>query len=121
MASAFLTAFGNVGGVQGNTYVQVFATALGAYVTSSTLAGGTAAAGYGFVVTPAGSGGKAFNVGSNGAAAGVPNGTSLTVFQLLAIANNNFNPATSLFYNGDQTLTSDLNNIFNGINQGGDI
>jgi len=51
----------------------------------------------------------------------VPNGTTLTIFQLLQIANNNFNGVTDLFYGGDPNLTSQLNNIFNGINQDGDI
>jgi hypothetical protein len=124
VAGSFSTAFGNVGGVQGNTYAQVFATALAAYVTSSTLAGpaGVACASNdGFNISSIGTGGKSFNVGSNGAAAGVPNGTILTILQLLQIANVNFNGTTDLFYGGDPNLTNELNNIFNGINQGGDV
>jgi hypothetical protein len=113
-------------GVQNNTYIQVFATALACYVTSTTLGGQSLinsglAAKYGFNVSLGGTCAKTFNVGNNGAAAGVPNGTSLTVMQLLAVANANFNPATGLFYGGDPTLTGDLNNIFNGINSTGDI
>jgi hypothetical protein len=126
VAADYQTAFGNVGGVQGNTYAQVFATALAVYATTTSLGGQSLvnsglAAKYGFVVSAGGTGAATFNVGNNGAAAGVPNGTSLTVLKLLQIANANFNPTTGLFYGGDPTLTSDLNNIFNGINQTGDI
>jgi hypothetical protein len=126
VAADYMTAFGNVGGVQGNTYVQVFATALAVYATTSSLGGQSLvasglAAKYGFVVSVGGTGNATFNIGNNGAAAGVPNGTTLTVLQLLHIANVNFNPTTGLFYGGDPVLTSDLNNIFNGINQAGDI
>jgi hypothetical protein len=60
-------------------------------------------------------------VGSNGAAFGVPNNMTLTVLQILQIANANYNSTTQLFYGGNQTLTSDLNNVLNGINQSGDI
>jgi hypothetical protein len=51
----------------------------------------------------------------------VPNNTSLTVMQILQIANANYNPSTGLFYGGDSTKTADLNNVTNGINQSGDI
>jgi hypothetical protein len=122
VAAAYETAFGNVGGVQRNTYAQVFSTALASYATSTTLAGSDPLAGhFGFNTSPGGTGAKSYNVGSDGAAAGVANGTSLTVAQLLAIANMNYNSTTGLFYAGNQALTSMLNDIFNGINQGGDI
>jgi len=120
VAAAFTTAKGNVGGVQGNTYAQAFAVALAVYVTNSSTGTASCVSKFGFNFG-AGTGGKSFNVGSNGAAFGVPNNTSITVLQALQTANANYNPATGLFYGGNQTLTSDLNNVLDGINQGGDI
>jgi uncharacterized repeat protein (TIGR01451 family) len=120
VAAAFATAKSNVGGVQGNTYAQAFAVALAMYVTSSTTGTASCVSKFGFNFG-AGTGGKTYNVGSNGAAFGVPNNTTLTVLQILQIANANYNSTTQLFYGGDQTLTSDLNNVLNGINQSGDI
>jgi hypothetical protein len=113
-------------GVQANTYIQAFAVALGIYADTTSLGGQSLldnglAAKYGFMVTAAGGGNSTFNVGNNGAAFGVPNGTSLTVFQIMAVANANFNPATGLFYGGDPTLTSDLNNVLAGITVAGEI
>ncbi len=121
VAADFLTAFGNVGGVQGNTYAQTFAVALAVYATDPSLGGGSASTGQGFTVKPGGTGSDTFNVGSNGAAFGVAKNTSLTVLQVLQILNSNFNPTTHLFYNGSQDLTSAANNVTNGINQGGDV
>jgi hypothetical protein len=109
-------------GVTKNTYVQVLSTALSCYATSTTLAGSDPTVPqFGFNTSPAGTCSATFNVGNNGAAVGVPNNTTLTILTLLQLANANFAPATGLFYNGDQTLTSELNNIFNGINTSGDI
>jgi uncharacterized repeat protein (TIGR01451 family) len=121
IAADFLTAFGNVGGVQGNTYAQAFANALAIYATDPTLGGGSAAASQGFTVKTGGTGSDTFNVGSNGAAFGVPNNTTLTVLQILTTLNSNYSPTTHLFYGGSQSLTSAANNVTNGINQGGDI
>jgi hypothetical protein len=121
VAADFLTAFGNVGGVQGNTYAQTFAVALAVYATDPTLGGGSASIGQGFTVKPGGTGSDTFNVGSNGAAFGVANNTSLTVLQVLQILNLNYSPVTDLFYLGSSTLTGDANNVSNGINQKGDI
>jgi hypothetical protein len=108
-------------GVTKNTYVQAFAVALGCYATDASLGFNSTAASFGFKSSPGGTCAKTFNVGSNGAAFGVPNGTTLTVFQVMAAANANFNPTTGLFYGGDQALTSDLNNVLDGINSKGDI
>src|SRR5204863_6182566 len=64
-------------GVQKNTYVQAFAVALGLYA----------------------SGGQGtFNVGSNGAAFGVANNTTLTVQQILQKVDANFSASTGQFY-----------------------
>jgi hypothetical protein len=86
-------------GLQKNTYVQAFAVALGLY---------------------AGGGAGTFNVGSNGAAFGVSDGTPLSVGQVLAAVSANFNPTTGLFYGGDSTLTSKANNVLDGINTSGE-
>jgi len=52
---------------------QILSVALGIYATSSSLAGGSMARGYGFNVSPTGTGADSYNVGSDGAAYGVPN------------------------------------------------
>jgi virginiamycin B lyase len=61
---------------------QVLAVALSAYVTNQNLAGMTAAA-YGFQVSAEGLAAATFNVGSDGAAFGVANDTTMTIFALL--------------------------------------
>jgi hypothetical protein len=78
VAAAFLAAKGNVGAVQGNTYAQAFGVALAMYVTSSTTGTASCVSKFGFNFGT-GTGGKTYNVGSNGAAFGVPNNTTLTV------------------------------------------
>jgi hypothetical protein len=92
---------------------QVLAGALAAYVTNSTLAGGTYAAGYGFKVTTSGTGSKTYNVGSHGTAIGLTNNTSYTVSALLTQAN--LRKALNLY---NETA---FNVIFDGINNKGDI
>jgi hypothetical protein len=63
---------------------QEWATALSVYVTNSTLAGGTYAAGYGFaVVAGSGAGLATGNVGSDGAAVGQADGATMTVLDIL--------------------------------------
>jgi hypothetical protein len=111
-------------GVTKNTYVQAFAVALGMYADSPSLGYNSTAAGYGFESVSGGGGNLTFNVGSNGAAFGVANNSSLTVYTILSIVNANFDAALGTFFNGNinqQTLTSDLNNVLNGINSKGDI
>ncbi len=113
VASYYLTLFGAQG--LDKTYAQVMATALGAYATSSTLAGGTYAWPYGFNVSAGGSGADVWNVGSNGTALGLPNNQLQTVLALLR--------ATDLAA-ANKTLKANLsavNAIFSGINQTGDI
>jgi hypothetical protein len=95
------------------TYAQVMAGALADFVTSTTLSGGTKAAPYGFNTSPGGTGAKSFNVGSNGTALGLVNNTSYTVTQLLQAAQAKCPWSLDAF--------NALNNIFDGINQGGDI
>src|SRR5262249_13441675 len=102
-------------------YVQAFAVALGVYADTTALGFNSTAASFGFIAAPGGGGNATFNVGNDGAAFGVSNGTSLTVSQVLSIVNNNFSPSTGLFYVGDQSLTSSANDVLNGINSIGDI
>ncbi len=120
IAARFLTAFGNSGAVQGNTYAQTFAIALSVYATTSSL-GGAQGAGYGFTVTCGGTGALSYNVGANGAAFAVPNNTSLNVATILLVLNDNYNATTGLFYGGSQSLTSAANNVAIGVNQGGNV
>jgi len=103
-------------GVSGQkTYAQIMAGALACYATSSTLAGGSMAGGYGFNVSPGGTGVKSYNVGSNGSAIGLVNNTSYTILQILKAANSKCPFGTS------GAVFNALNSIFDGINQGGDI
>ena len=110
VAALFLQFFGVTGP---KTNAQVLAGALAVYATSTTLAGGNYAAGYGFLVNTSGSGVATYNTGSDGTAIGLANNTSYTVAQLLQAANAAapWNPAAF----------SALNDIFDGINQKGDI
>jgi hypothetical protein len=101
---------------QGKAYAEIMGTAWACYVTSSTLAGGAMAAGYGFNVSPGGIWGKLYNVGSNGAAIGLSNNESYTIWDCLLAANANcsggvINPAA----------LDALRVIFDGINTSGDI
>lgn len=63
------------------------AVALATYFTSSNLSGNVAAD-FGFNVTDTGIGTKVANVGGNGAAFNVADGTDLTIMQLLLATND---------------------------------
>ena len=111
-------------GLVKNTYVQAFAVALGLYADTSALGGASLvsnglAAQNGFVVTASGAG--TFNVGNDGAAFSVTNGTSVSVASVMSTVNSSFSPSTGLFYTGDQGKTSGANDVLNGINSVGDI
>jgi uncharacterized repeat protein (TIGR01451 family) len=109
VAALFLQFF-SVSGMK--TDAQILGGALAVYVTNSNLAGNTAA-GYGFNVSSTGTGAKTYNVGSNGSAIGLTNNTSYTVLKLLQQANLDTKNGT---FNANA-----FNNIFDGINQTGDI
>jgi hypothetical protein len=66
---------------------QFMAVALATYFTSNNLAGSNVASDFGFNVTDTGIGTKVVNVGTNGAAFGVDDGTDLTIMQLLLETN----------------------------------
>ncbi len=97
---------------------QVMATALATYVTDSDLAGTTAAR-YGFTISPAGTGAMFYNIGCNGSAFGVSNGTIMSVMDVLTAANNKAH--NGVLYAGNVTLRNQANCVFDGINQTGDI
>jgi hypothetical protein len=109
-----------------NTYLQAFAIALDVYFDTTSLGGSTIvgnglAAKYGFRVTSSGGGNATWNIGGDGAALGAANNSNLTLFQILAAANQNYNPTTGQFYGGNATLTDQLNTTLNGINERNDI
>jgi hypothetical protein len=97
---------------------EVLATALNVYATTSSL-GGSATTAYGFTVTAAGLGADSYNVGANGDAFGVPNNTTLNVFQILKAADSK--AKNGVLYNGDKTLRDEALAVFDGINQAGGI
>ncbi len=117
VASAYKAFFFGVTGQK--TYAQIFASALATYVTSSTLAGGGFASSYGFNVTPAGIGLNTINVGTNGAAFGVANGSTISVSAALAATNAASNPGS--LYKGNTANINKANAVYTSINETGDI
>jgi hypothetical protein len=110
VASTYMGYFG----VKGQkTYAQVMAGAFAAYFTSSNLGGGAGPKGFGFNISPGGTGSKLFNVGNLGTTLGLQNNTSYSVSDLLTAANAKC-PWNSAVFDA-------LNTIFDGINQTGDI
>jgi hypothetical protein len=111
VAALFMTFFA----VKGmNTDAQVMGGALAMWFTNSSLNGNTSAsANFGFNISAGGTGSKTYNVGSDGTAIGLQNNTSYTIFALLQQANLDKMNGT---FNANA-----FNDIFDGINQGGDI
>lgn len=97
---------------------QVLATALNVYATTQSL-GGSAAAAYGFTVSAYGLGADSQNVGSNGSAFGVPNSTTLNVYQLLLVVD--MQAKNGVLYNGETSLESEADNVFTSINEEGHL
>ena len=97
---------------------QVMATALAVYVTNTDLAG-IGAAQYGFRTSTAGTGAATFDVGTSGSAFGVPNGTRMTILQILSAANAR--AVRGKLYNGTTSLQNLAIVVFDGINQRGDL
>lgn len=118
---------GKAGGVP-KLDAQVLATALSVYVTNETLAG-TTAANYGFTVTTNGLGVRTFNVGDNGAAFGVADGSDVQVIDLLRAVDAQ--SAGGLLYDLDgdgdtsdhkeQKFRKLANEVFTGLNEAGDL
>ena len=113
---------------------QFMAVALATYFSSSDLAG-TVATSFGFNVTDTGIGTKVVNVGNNGAAFNVANGSVLAIMQLLLATNvlTDVPDGISGFAhiydsNGDGTIDSTeaalrvmANELYSDINEDGDI
>jgi hypothetical protein len=106
---------------------QVLALAFATYVTDAGLAG-TMARNYNFEVTDTGVGSATYNVGSNGAAFGVANNSTVAVSQLLQIADNKSWNGTLWDADHSGTLSATESNwrnmaytIFNAINNAGGI
>ena len=118
VAALYLTSsfFGALGQ---KTYAQVLSVALATYVTSTNLAGGNAAAAYGFNTSAGGVGSHTYNVGSNGAAFGVANNSTLTISQMLCYTNSQ--SCYGVLYNGNSNLINMANTVYGGINTTGDI
>ncbi len=118
VASYYNTLF-NAGGQK--TTAQVMCMALGVYASTQSLGGATGSS-YGFAITANGLGASTYNVGSNGAAFGVANNITLTVFQLLNSINSQ--ASAGALYSGSSSqssYTNAANTVVNGINTQGDI
>jgi hypothetical protein len=98
---------------------QVLATALAVYVTDGTLDNTGVGTQYGFTVGGNGVATATFNVGSNGAAFGVANNTTMTVMDLLLAADAQ--AVNGVLYNGNATKRTMANNVFSAINQAGGL
>jgi hypothetical protein len=95
---------------------QVLATALNVYATTSSL-GGNAGAAYGFTVSATGLGARLYNVGSDGAAFGVANNTTLNVYQFLQAVNKK--AVNGVLYGGDQALRQQCAALLDALNNAG--
>jgi hypothetical protein len=115
VASYFQSLFA-LGGSQ--VQAQVLAVGLNVYATTSAL-GGTAAAAYGFTVSATGLGARSFSVGRDGAAFGVANNTTLTVYQLLLAVNKK--AVNGVLYGGNATLQAQCADLLISLDQAGSI
>lgn len=98
---------------------QVLATALSVYATSATLDSTGVAAQYGFLVSGDGVATAMFNVGSNGAAFGVADNTTMTIMDLLLATNSQ--AVNGVLYNGNTAKRTMANNVYSAVNQAGGI
>jgi hypothetical protein len=110
VAALFVTKFSATG--QKKQECQVFSVALACYFTDTNLGGGTGPKGFGFNQTPGGTGAKLFNVGPYGTALGLVNNTAYPILEIMQHANN--------VRCGNQSASLPFD-LFNSINQGGDI
>jgi hypothetical protein len=84
--------------------------------------GGTAGTAYGFTVTTWGLGAYSYNVGSDGAAFGVNNNTTRTVYALLLAVNNQ--AVNGVLYSGkvnQAMLEAEVTDLFTSLNYSGSI
>jgi hypothetical protein len=85
----------------------------------TTLLGGTTGKAYGFTVSATGLGARSYNVGKDGGAFGVPNNTTLNVYELLIAANNQ--AVGGFLYNGNKSKQSQVAELFGSLNDSGGI
>ena len=115
IAAYFLTLFGQSGQKTG---AQFLAGALAVYATTPSLAGGTMATQYGFIVSAGGTGIATYDVGTSLVAFGGPQG-KVSIIQLIQFMNSK--SVGGVLANGNSSLLNLINTIFSGINQSGDI
>jgi hypothetical protein len=115
VAAFYLRQFGLQGPM---VEAQVLAAALNVYATTLSL-GGNAAQAYGFTVSAMGLGARSFNVGTDGAAFGVANGTTRNVYQLLLAVNQQ--AVNGVLYNGNATLRQQATDLIDAVNNAGGI
>ncbi|MDB5352024.1 MAG: conserved repeat domain, partial [Planctomycetota bacterium] len=115
IASYFLTLFNQSGQ---KTAAQFLAGALAVYATTPSLAGGSMATSYGFIVSTAGTGAATYNVGTQLVPYGGPRGV-VSIIQLIQFINGKSSGGS--LASGNSSLLNVINTIFSGINQTGDI
>jgi hypothetical protein len=105
----------------------VLAAALAVYMTNESLAGATAAS-FSFQFTANGVGVSTINVGSNGAAFGVANNTTLSVLDILFAVNEGARNGILYDLDGsgvvddlERALRNQANEVFTAINEQGDV
>ena len=98
---------------------QVLATALAVYVTDPTLDSTGVGTQYGFTVSGNGVATSTYNVGSNGAALGVADNTTMTVMDLLLAVDAQ--AVNGVLYDGNTARRNMANNVFSAINQAGGV
>jgi hypothetical protein len=99
---------------------QVLATALSVYVTNENLAG-TVAVAYGFKVDQTGAGTGTFNTRKGGAAVGRPNGTVMSIRDILLATDALSAGDNGLLYAGNDAERDAAFNLYSAINEAGHI
>jgi hypothetical protein len=94
-------------------------TALAVYVTDPTLDNTGVGTQYGFIVGGNGLATATYNVGTNGAAFGVADNTTMTVMNLLLAADAQ--AVNGVLYNGDPVKRNKANTVFSAINEAGSL
>ena len=92
---------------------ELLATALDVYATTRSL-GGCGRAWRDFRVSNKGLGARSFDIGHDGALFGVPNNTSLNVYEMLQAVNHGAVAGSP--YNGNRTLQGNAAAVFEALN-----
>jgi hypothetical protein len=115
VAAFYVSLFGSTDGLLA---ARILDTALDLYATTLSL-GGTAARAYGFQVSADGLGANSWSLGRNGPAFGVPNNTTLNVYQILRAADQQ--AAAGLWGTGNAKQRRQMNEVFEALLRGGRI